>query len=217
MFYKICIFLSLFFFIKACSIAQSGISSEEINFILESHNSLREGFALGKYLIDNTVFMASKMNEFHWDTNLQFLAQQEADLCEEEWEEKHHLYFDPNIGTNYYSKYANTFYEGLNIQKAIDYWFKKGENVTRREIENFEINNKNEYFAHVLFESSKKIGCGVSKLFTGVMYKIDLVCKYSPILNQNEAILIHEGYPCTACPFGCSEDWNGLCNSSPKK
>lgn len=217
MFYKICIFLSLLSFLKACSITQSGISTEEINLILEYHNSLREGLAFGNYLIDDPFFMASKMNEFHWDTNLQFLAQKEADLCEEEWVEKHHLYFDPNIGSNYYSKYANTFYEGLNIQKAIDYWFNKGANITRREIENFEINAKNQYFANVLYENGKKIGCGVSKLFTGVMYTIDLVCKYSPIFNQNRTALIHEGYPCTACPFGCSQDWNGLCNSLSQK
>jgi len=209
----------------------SGISSSEINTILNKHNTLRAKVANGRETqgCPGPQPSATNMLEMRWNSQLAEVAQAWAEQCpnlkgpnpHDASDNRKICASDYHVGQNIYSYWGQDSTSAW--ENAIDSWYNEVKDMPNSLVSRFGSNTCSSrgiigHYTQVVWAATNEVGCG------GIHYPGTLggttypeskiyVCNYGPGGNFLGSPLYESGTTASNCPSGtgASSDYPGLC------
>ncbi|CAH1179406.1 unnamed protein product [Phaedon cochleariae] len=193
-------------------------SNEEIEAIVDAHNTMRNKVAMGLETRGNPGPQppASNMRAVQWDKELALIAERWAAQC---------------IFANDICRDSNRYPVGQNIAKGssalnsdlsfiID-WYNNVDTFARNKVNNFQVKPSSalSQYTQLIWAETYQIGCARVAFQRGsgsnVTYREHFICNYGPMGNIPRHPVYKIGEPCSNCPdgTGCTVEYRGLCGS----
>ncbi|KAJ1527884.1 hypothetical protein ONE63_007820 [Megalurothrips usitatus] len=210
-----CVAFSVVAVVACCSapgkrLLGRGVSCQDKQIILDTHNRLRQSVALGRVAGQPG---AANMMEMTWDDELAAVAQRWADSCLPGHDHSRHVsrfYVGQNIATSWTYPRPNALGATPEFAKQITNWFNEVRGYSFRST-----SSATGHYSQLIWGESHLVGCGYayyhdqSRGFTKVY-----VCNYGPGGNVAGYAPYQVGTP--ACPlYGTqpSSSYPGLCST----
>eukprot|EP01100_Stratorugosa_tubuloviscum_P010473 TRINITY_DN44_c4_g1_i1.p1 TRINITY_DN44_c4_g1~~TRINITY_DN44_c4_g1_i1.p1 ORF type:complete len:232 (+),score=53.80 TRINITY_DN44_c4_g1_i1:147-842(+) len=186
------------------NVITSGVTSNDILEILQTHNNLRNYSAAG--LVPGK-FPASNMRQMVWSSELAAIAQRLANTSVFEHDQDRSTKRFPFVGQNLAAGYPSW-------TNAITAWFDEYNFYpnTTGSFASYEFIYQAGHYTQVIWAESYVIGCGFVTL-TGQPYSNIMACNYGPAGNFIDSPIHSIGTCATACPVGTvpSFEYSCLC------
>ncbi|KAK9511975.1 hypothetical protein O3M35_000526 [Rhynocoris fuscipes] len=192
-------------------ILKRGVSCEEKNEIIDVHNRYRQAIALGH--VDG-IPPARNMLQMTWDENIAKVAQQWADQCRFQHDQRRtektlsSYYIGQNIAIKWWSPFEPEDGSKADWSRHIRGWFNE---VYKYPYTGFFSHNIG-HFTQLIWEETHLVGCGYTYYTTGNNYTKLYVCNYGPSGNIIGQRTYNEGNPeCSRDNSFHSRSYYGLC------
>ncbi|XP_023321440.1 venom allergen 3 [Eurytemora carolleeae] len=202
----------------ACNgnILRRGVSSEEKQIILNTHNRLRAIIARGeeKRGAPGPQPPASNMKILEWDEELATIAQRHADQCVFAHDcsdcRKVNRF---GVGQNLYISKQSLRLPDNNWKQGITNWYDEVSLFSRTKVEPFQFAASYGHYSQLVWADTHKIGCGLSSYREGKWFASLYTCNYGPNGNFIKGQMYKQGSGCSECSGNetCSIDFPGLC------
>jgi len=201
-------------------IRSGGLTCQEKQDILDSHNRLRQNLALGQ-IRDQPP--ALDMRELVWDDELAAVAQRWADQCKSGHDRRRSV--DRfNVGQNVASTWTFNRPSPLGdvpeFEAQIQNWFNEVTTVgfSSREIKPFRFNYRAGHYSQMAWSTTTSVGCGYTYFQDPQKgYTKLYVCNYGPGGNIIGGSMYHAGTPgvtnCISDGLVSSSKYAGLCQA----
>ncbi|XP_072389787.1 venom allergen 5 2-like isoform X2 [Diabrotica undecimpunctata] len=193
-------------------------AQEEIDAIVDAHNTIRNRVALGLEYRGNPgpQPQASNMREIEWNSELANTAQRWASQCIY----AHDICRDSDkypVGQNIA---RGTFATNYDIS-FIAGWYKNIQWINASDVLNYQNTSLGAYqsYTQLIWADTYEIGCARIVFENGyesnVSYHEHFICNYGPTGNIRGQPIYKIGTPCLSCPegTGCSITYSGLCQN----
>jgi len=203
--------------LSACTSGKSstisrGVSSGDVNLIVNSHNNIRSYVANGN---QKGQPAAANMRKMIWDQNIAAEAQKWADHLASQCLFQHGKY-DGNAG-GYGSLGQNLF--STTQGKLFSPDWNTTINAFYEEVTRFNPNNINPFksqsgvghYTQLVWADTYAVGCGYVQYSDGDRITGLSVCDYGPAGNVGGGTMYIVGQHCTKCPPGTKFCTNELC------
>lgn len=204
------------------------LTQDQINAILDAHNSYRNTVASGSQTISffagGQLPSSSNMKVVEWSTDLEELAQSWANTDPGSHNPTRKV-SNPNlqgyIGENIFWGWSSSSRAKLPgsyaAQSAVKSWFDEYKQY-RQSVDKFVSDGTMiGHLTQVIWAETTKIGCGIldcvtshkNTYYTMYLQKVAIVCNYWKGGNYIGAAVYEKGTPCSKCT--CSSKYTSLC------
>lgn len=198
----------------------AGLSPQQQRLALQKHNELRARVARGDTPGQPP---AADMKRLEWDDDLAAVAQQWADQCRYEHNERRSEQLEariqteePDVGENLFA-FVGTM-QGPSVDDAIQQWFDEHELYTFPNAATAATG----HYTQLVWADTTRVGCGYARCddlaaapFRDMPARAEgflLVCDYAPAGNWVGQDPYTVGAPCSACDDERSRCVDGLCS-----
>jgi len=195
-----------------------GVTTQEIQEILEVHNRYRSQVALGLETRGKPgpQAEAANMRELTWDAELAKVAQAHADQCRFAHDCTNCRKVERfDVGQNLYIYKQSRSLSRNDWDSAITSWYDEVALFNRKHVEPFQFSSPTGHYTAVAWANTDKVGCGATSYKDGQWFATLYTCDYGPSGNFIRGQMYLAGPACSSCPQGtsCSSSYPGLCSS----
>lgn len=205
-----------------CRVLEKSVGKDDINIVLNLHNSFRATIASGK---ERNQPQAADMKQLEWDEELASIAQRWAEECKAspdctECREVDRFPVGQNIRRH---RRTSSKTRGPDVapdwEATIKNWSESMQEFKSPSlITSYSHSSKYETYSQVVWGNTSYVGCGFTGFQEGRWDVRLYVCNYGSGGNIIDHEVYKVGAPCSACPEGwskCSTKYPGLCERSP--
>jgi len=195
-----------------------GVSSQEIQQILDVHNRYRSLIARGEERRGSPGPQppAADMKQMIWDEELSIIAQRHADQCKFAHDcsdcRKTERF---GTGQNLYIYKQTLALPETDWDKGITDWYEEVTLFSNKHVEPFKFSSPTGHYTALVWADTDKVGCGATSFKNGRWFSTLYTCNYGPNGNFINGQMYKQGPACSACSEGekCSTSFPGLCES----
>ncbi|CAL4085498.1 unnamed protein product, partial [Meganyctiphanes norvegica] len=207
---------------KACKFHRSGVTEEQKQIILKTHNDLRTKIARGQEKQGNPGPQpkATNMREMVWNDQLAEVAQAWAEQCAK----GHDLMNNRRICDSTYRTVGQNVFNNLGHadvhlwENAVKAWYGEVEHMPNTDVSSYQDPPTGiiGHYTQVVWAKTYEVGCGgihYTMEKNGVTYPNSkkYICNYGPGGNYNKAKIYEAGKTASKCENGKSANYPFLC------